>query len=40
MNPYPNGAAGALSSGYGYVNWVNGAGATPRSGQMVARFTF
>jgi len=39
-NPYPNGAAGALSAGYGFVNWVNGAGATPRSGQMVARFTF
>jgi hypothetical protein len=39
-NPFPNGAPGALSSGYGYVNWVNGAGAQPRSGQMVARFTF
>jgi Carboxypeptidase regulatory-like domain len=39
-NPFPNGAPGALASGYGFVNWVNGAGAQPRSGQMVARFTF
>ncbi|MBZ5636023.1 MAG: TonB-dependent receptor [Acidobacteriia bacterium] len=39
-NLYPNGASGALSAGYGFVNFVNGAGATPRSGQMVARFTF
>ena len=39
-NPFPSGAAGALSAGYGFVNYVNGAGATPRSGQMVARFTF
>jgi len=38
-----------LTSGYGYVNWVNGgntpgaplnSGAQPRSGQIVARFTF
>jgi hypothetical protein len=37
-----------LTSGYGYVNWVNGgnsvlnptAGAIPRSGQIVARFQF
>ncbi len=34
-----------LSAGYGYVNWVNGGqtqfgGAQPRSGQVVARFTF
>jgi hypothetical protein len=40
VNPFPNGAPGALSGGYGFVNWVNGAGATPRSGQIVARFTF
>jgi len=40
FNPFPSGAPGALSAGYGYVNWVNGAGAQPRSGQMVARFTF
>ncbi|HTR37706.1 MAG TPA: TonB-dependent receptor [Bryobacteraceae bacterium] len=36
---------GTLSAGYGYVNWVNGGqtqfgGAQPRSGQVVARFTF
>jgi len=29
-----------LTGGYGYVNWVNGAGARPRSGQIVARLTF
>ena len=33
-------AGGTLSSGYGFVPWVNGAGAQPRSGQIVARFTF
>ncbi len=32
--------AGALSAGYGYVAFLNGAGDTPRSGQAVARFTF
>ncbi|HTW67234.1 MAG TPA: hypothetical protein VME17_21590, partial [Bryobacteraceae bacterium] len=36
---------GLLSSGYGFVNWVNGGvgspgGAQPRSGQLIARFTF
>jgi hypothetical protein len=31
---------GQLTGGYGYVNTVNGAGAQPRSGQLVARFTF
>jgi len=31
---------GTLSSGYGYVNWLNGAGAIPRSGQIIARFQF
>jgi hypothetical protein len=36
---------GLLSAGFGYVNWVNGGigstgGAQPRSGQIVARFTF
>ena len=37
---------GTLSQGFGYVNWVNGGpggatgGALPRSGQIVARFTF
>jgi hypothetical protein len=31
---------GTLSSGYGYVSWLQGAGAQPRSGQVIARFTF
>ena len=31
---------GGLSAGYGFVNYINGAGSRPRSGQMVARFTF
>ena len=31
---------GRLTGGYGYVNWVNGAGSQPRSGQVVARVTF
>lgn len=32
---------GTLSSGFGYVNWLQGGtGAQPRSGQLVARFTF
>jgi len=31
---------GTLSAGFGYVNWLNGAGATPRTGQLVARFEF
>jgi hypothetical protein len=40
-----SGVSGLLSSGWGYVNWVNGGspgmgGAQPRSGQIVARFTF
>jgi hypothetical protein len=26
--------------GFGYANFVNGAGATPRSGQIVARIQF
>jgi hypothetical protein len=39
-NTFANGQPGALSSGYGFVNTFNGAGATPRSGQIVARFTF
>jgi len=33
-------AAGAISSGFGYVSYLNGTGDTPRSGQAVARFTF
>jgi hypothetical protein len=39
-NNFANGQPGALSSGFGFVNSVNGAGATPRTGQLVARFTF
>ncbi len=39
-NTFANGQAGALSSGFGFVNSVAGAGATPRSGQLVVRFTF
>ena len=40
-----SGTKGLLSSGFGYVNWVNGGigsngGAQPRSGQVVARFQF
>jgi hypothetical protein len=30
----------ALSAGYGFVNFVNGAGSRPRTGLMVARFSF
>lgn len=33
-------AGGLLSSGYGFVPWVQGAGAQPRSGQLVARIQF
>jgi hypothetical protein len=43
-NPFPGSAAptGALNGGFGYVNVLNGAGVgeNPRSGQLVARFTF
>jgi hypothetical protein len=42
-----SGTTGLLSSGFGYVNWLNGGtfsttgvGPAPRSGQIVARFTF
>ena len=42
-----SGVTGLLSSGFGYVNWLNGGaynslgtGPAPRSGQIVARFTF
>ena len=31
---------GRLTGGYGYVNWVNGLGSQPRSGQIVGRVTF
>jgi len=47
MNPFPNGSPGALSAGYGFVNSLNGGCEAsgggcqgPRSGQVVARFTF
>jgi hypothetical protein len=41
-NPFPvtGSSAGALSGGYGYVNSFNGFGTTPRTGQIVMRFTF
>ncbi len=41
-NPFPGSAlpTGALNGGYGFVNTLNGAGTNPRSGQLVARFTF
>jgi hypothetical protein len=39
-NNFMNGTPGALSLGYGFVNTTNGAGAQPRQGQIVARFTF
>ena len=28
------------TGGYGFVNWIAGAGSQPRSGQVVARVTF
>ena len=33
-------AAGLLSAGFGFINNTNGAGSSPRSGTLVARFTF
>jgi hypothetical protein len=42
-NQFSSGQSGALSSGFGFVNTVNGGPigtAQPRSGQIVARFTF
>jgi hypothetical protein len=38
--PVPGSTTGALSGGYGFVNTLNGAGTQPRTGQLVARFTF
>jgi hypothetical protein len=35
-----NNPGGALSAGFGFANTFNGAGATPRSGQIVARISF
>jgi hypothetical protein len=42
VNPFPvlGSTTGALSGGYGFVNTFNGAGTQPRTGQLVARFTF
>jgi hypothetical protein len=39
-NPFPNGQPGAYSGGFGYVATLNGFGATPRTGQLVARLQF
>jgi hypothetical protein len=45
-NPFPGGETpppgvnAALNGGYGFVNVLNGLGTNPRSGQLVARFTF
>jgi hypothetical protein len=38
--PTVRNAAGALLSGYGFVNTFNGAGSQPRTGQVVARVSF
>jgi hypothetical protein len=38
-NP-PTSTGGVLTGGYGYIPTLGGAGASPRSGQIVARFTF
>jgi hypothetical protein len=35
-----NNPGGALSGGFGFVNTLNGAGSRPRTGLLVARFTF
>ena len=37
---FMNGTPGALSSGFGLSNTINGAGSVPRQAQIVARFTF
>ncbi len=40
-NPFPGlPGTGALNGGYGWVDVLNGTGTNPRSGQLVARFTF
>jgi hypothetical protein len=36
----PTDPTSAITGGYGFVNLVGGAGATPRAGQMIARLTF
>jgi hypothetical protein len=35
-----SGVPGLLSSGFGFVPWLQGAGAQPRSGQLIARLQF
>jgi hypothetical protein len=35
-----NTSGGVFTGGYGYIATLGGAGDTPRSGQVVARFTF
>src|SRR5579871_3085853 len=35
-----SGVSGLLSSGWGFVPWLQGVGAQPRSGQLIARFQF
>jgi hypothetical protein len=37
---FENNQLGALSSGFGFVQSLNGVGDQPRSGQLVARFQF
>jgi hypothetical protein len=37
---FANGQTGALSSGFGFVQSLNGIGSRPRTGQFVARFQF
>ena len=39
-SPTPCQAGYAITGGYGFVNIANGLGATPRAGQIVARFRF
>jgi hypothetical protein len=38
--PTVRNAVGAITSGYGFVNTFNGNGSSPRTGQIVARFSF
>lgn len=35
-----DGIQNLLSFGFGYLNWFNGAGTQPRSGQIILRFQF
>ncbi len=38
--PTTRNPAGALTSGYGFVNTFNGNGSQPRTGQIVGRISF